>query len=256
MKLNVGDHDGSGPGRASVAGEKGGHSVRLNGNNHSSAGLHERLSSDALREIGSGDGRAPGETSVAGAAHHDLTVVQGVVPLQITVSVVGTGWPTVTDDPVFVGTWRGGISADRILPSHPVAGTTHYHSGSLESAGKRERGDHPDCVLGVIGDCRIAGRVVGSSSLSGGQTGQEAVSPSRSAVAGRSPADVGRSARSDASALECRDQGGAVGQHVWLNFSGVLPGSNGVRVGTDLGEIRSDRILGSGWSGRRGGGGR
>ena len=119
MKLNVGDRDGSGPGRASVAGEKGGHSVRLNGNNHSSAGLHERLSSDALREIGSGDGRAPGETSVAGAAHHDLTVVQGVVPLQITVPVERASCGVVANRPVLVRV-RSRAHRDRRVPGQAV----------------------------------------------------------------------------------------------------------------------------------------
>jgi hypothetical protein len=72
------------------------------------------------------------------------------------------------------------------------------------------------------------------------------MSPGAAAVGGSGPADGGGAAGGDASGLKRSYLRGAVGEHMRLNFGGMLAGSDGEWVGTDLGKRYREESPGRG----------
>ncbi len=98
-------------------------------------------------------------------------------------------------------------------------------------------------MFSVVSHGGVAGRTVGTSTVSCGQAGKESVRPGGAAVSRRCPADGCPTAADDASGLKRGHQGCAKGQYMGLNFSSMLSRANGEWIRTDLRERDRRGIL-------------
>src|ERR1039458_2482281 len=97
--------------------------------------------------------------------------LNGIVPLQIAIAVMRTARPAVAGNPVFVGACGGDVRTDWILPSQPIGRPADDNRRCMGCIRNRQRRDHPHSMLRVIGNGRIAGRVVRPRSLARRQAG-------------------------------------------------------------------------------------
>src|SRR5262245_48151235 len=112
-----------------------------------------------------------------------------------------------------------------------------------------QRGDKPDSMFGVPRDRGICGTVVGAVARPLGDAGQETAGPVGSVVSGGSEANGAGAAIEDAANLEGGDDGGAIGEGIWLDFAMVVGGVGGCTGG--LGEGIGADVCSCGQNGAR-----
>ena len=121
---------------------------------HSSAGLGQRLPTEAVRR--SHGGLAPRLPAVARGEHLDQVAMVEVVHLCVAVPVVRALRPVVACDPRLVVVRPAGRSGDDdgLLPRQPSVERPVHEHGVHRVHG--EALGHPDVVLGLVGDGGIA----------------------------------------------------------------------------------------------------
>ena len=171
-----------------------------------------------------------------------------VVVLGVAVPVERAGRVVVADRPVLVVERARRRDGHRVAPRLGVGRPAQLHVHDARGL-DAQPGDHPDVVLGVIGDRGVADLTVRAAGV-GGRRRQETVRPGLPAVGRRGPADVRGAAAGDAAHLERRHHRVAEAEGVRFHLGRVLGLAVGIGVAADLSQ-RDRRVGGRRRSGQR-----
>src|SRR6266567_3495373 len=189
--------------------------------NHGPAGLHEGLSSDAMRIVARRQGRSPRQSAIAGGAHLDQVTQSIVIKLGVAVAVERAAGRIVADRPVLVVKMAVIIHHDGSAPGQsPIGRAADIHIDRTAWVHNTQVGDEPDIVLGIKGHRGIAGTRVGARRCrvdSGAW--QEAFGKALPTIGGRGEPNVGSTTIGEATHLEGGHEGGTGRKSIWSNSS-------------------------------------
>src|SRR6266567_6077349 len=127
----------------------------------------------------------------------DKVAVAVVIPFGVAVSKEGAAGTLITNNPVFIKilTAAGSMDDDGIAPGQATIGRTIDNDGCSKDRAPRdgngERGNHPDVVPGIEGDCGIAYTVVGICRVDDlGDAWQKTIGPGSTIIGGGGKSDV------------------------------------------------------------------
>jgi len=223
----------------------------LEGHDHRSVCLDDRLAAESVRLARWVDRRRPRGSAVDGRAHVLEVVLREVVELRVAVAVKRAGRGVVAGRPVLVEVDRPDRrrrNGHRVAPTRPTVRRAAHEDVRHDKRRRldRDRGDHPYVVARVIGDARVAHpleRAAGQAGSAGrrGQAGQEAARPARAVVGRRRDTDIRPAAVEEPPDLEGGHHGRTARERVGLDLCRMLTRRVRERVRADAGGRPGDR---------------